>query len=353
MPNNRFIIEETTPVDNFSLLFFKLITKVKLDARRINDNRDNSQCNNLEIPPTTVDYLLNPECYQFNRNSDKLKPHLLRKIVDIFNSQGGRRKVYTPFVDQYVKTLEEEGFKFLKFKTGYNLAVGLGLPSFFENGLTFHHTYGVPYLPASSVKGLLRYSFWGKALGIYPFGIEAVPKPFELLTEDEREAFKVISKLDELTSNAETFDGLKKALTKKVEEGNLPVKVVSEEKLKKFFEIFKTLFGTQKVRGKVIFADALAKEFKLGVDITNPHFKDYYQLKEKHPVQIAEIYNPVPVHFLVVEDATFIAPYKILDKGRYKTSIIDKLLKEAFELLGIGGKRRKGYGILYGTENRS
>ncbi len=335
------MIKENTPVENFPLLFFKLVPKVVIEVQGKNRNQ----------PPqkvVAIDHLL-------NRGDERLKPALLKRIVEIFNAQGGRIKVYSPFVKKYLNTLREDGFELLEFSTNSNLAMGLGIPSFFENGLTFHHTYGVPYLPASSVKGLLRYAFWGEALGVYPFGIEAVPKPFELLTEDEGEAFKVISKLDELTSNAETFDGLKKALTKKVEEGNLPVKVVSEEKLKKFFEIFKTLFGTQKVRGKVIFADALAKEFKLGVDITNPHFKDYYQLKEKHPVQIAEIYNPVPVHFLVVEDATFIAPYKILDKGGYKTSekIIDKLLKEAFELLGIGGKRRKGYGILYGTENRS
>lgn len=34
------------------------------------------------------------------------------------------------------------------------LAVGLGNPSPFEVGLTLHHTYGVPYLPGSALKGL-------------------------------------------------------------------------------------------------------------------------------------------------------------------------------------------------------
>lgn len=34
------------------------------------------------------------------------------------------------------------------------LAVGLGTPSPYEVGLTLHHTYGVPYLPGSALKGL-------------------------------------------------------------------------------------------------------------------------------------------------------------------------------------------------------
>lgn len=34
------------------------------------------------------------------------------------------------------------------------LAIGLGNASAYEVGLTLHHTYGVPYLPASALKGL-------------------------------------------------------------------------------------------------------------------------------------------------------------------------------------------------------
>jgi CRISPR type III-B/RAMP module RAMP protein Cmr6 len=80
----------------------------------------------------------------------------------------------------------------------------------------------------------------------------------------------------------------------------------------------------------------------------NPHFKDYYQSKKKHPVQIAEIYNPVPIQFLVVEEAKFAVPYKITAFGgrQILERIIEKLLREAFDLLGIGAKRRKGYGRL-------
>ena len=40
------------------------------------------------------------------------------------------------------------------------LAVGLGNPSPFEVGLTLHHTYGVPYLPGSALKGLALRAAW-------------------------------------------------------------------------------------------------------------------------------------------------------------------------------------------------
>ncbi|ABF45260.1 CRISPR-associated protein, Cmr6 family [Deinococcus geothermalis DSM 11300] len=40
------------------------------------------------------------------------------------------------------------------------LAVGLGNPSPYEVGLTLHHTYGVPFLPGSALKGLALRAAW-------------------------------------------------------------------------------------------------------------------------------------------------------------------------------------------------
>ncbi|RIH89339.1 CRISPR type III-B/RAMP module RAMP protein Cmr6 [Meiothermus luteus] len=44
----------------------------------------------------------------------------------------------------------------LEATTKTPLAIGLGNASPIENGLAIHHTYGVPYLPGSALKGLLR-----------------------------------------------------------------------------------------------------------------------------------------------------------------------------------------------------
>src|SRR5262245_56883348 len=41
--------------------------------------------------------------------------------------------------------------------TRSRLLIGVGNPSPLENGLTLHHTYGVPYLPATALKGVLNH----------------------------------------------------------------------------------------------------------------------------------------------------------------------------------------------------
>lgn len=43
-----------------------------------------------------------------------------------------------------------------EFQSEWNFVTGMGLPHPLENGLVFHPTLGVPYLPASGVKGLVR-----------------------------------------------------------------------------------------------------------------------------------------------------------------------------------------------------
>ena len=40
--------------------------------------------------------------------------------------------------------------------TSWRVIPGLGNASVFETGMTLHHIYGFPYLPASSIKGIVR-----------------------------------------------------------------------------------------------------------------------------------------------------------------------------------------------------
>lgn len=53
-----------------------------------------------------------------------------------------------------------------KFKPEWRFVTGLGGHSVYETGITLHHVYGIPYIPASSIKGVLRswviYSKFGK-----------------------------------------------------------------------------------------------------------------------------------------------------------------------------------------------
>lgn len=45
------------------------------------------------------------------------------------------------------------------FTPDWRLVTGMGEASVYETNLTLHHTYGIPFLPASTIKGILRRAF--------------------------------------------------------------------------------------------------------------------------------------------------------------------------------------------------
>ena len=97
----------------------------------------------------------------------------------------------------------------------WRLIVGLGSEHVRETNMTLHHIYGIPYIPGSAVKGVLRH-WW--------------------LQED--------------------FDN-------------------NEDKALKN-KNFLALFGSQEQRGEVQFLDAYPKQVHFAKDIMNPHYPEYY-----------------------------------------------------------------------------
>ncbi|HXF64239.1 MAG TPA: type III-B CRISPR module RAMP protein Cmr6 [Caldilineaceae bacterium] len=61
---------------------------------------------------------------------------------------------YTGFFAAWQRALNSVGAETHWAKAQGRLAVGLGNPSVAETGLALHHTYGLPYLPGSALKGL-------------------------------------------------------------------------------------------------------------------------------------------------------------------------------------------------------
>ena len=123
----------------------------------------------------------------------------------------------------------------------WRLIVGLGGDHVLETNMTLHHLYGIPYIPGSAVKGVLRH-WW--------------------LQED--------------------FD-------------NREGKALKDEN-------FLALFGGPKQRGKVQFLDAYPDpKVHFAMDIMNPHYPNYYA-GTKPPT---DSQNPVPINFLTVEQTTF------------------------------------------------
>ena len=97
----------------------------------------------------------------------------------------------------------------------WRLIVGLGSDHVQETNMTLHHIYGIPYIPGTAVKGVLRH-WW-------------LQEGFE---NDENKA-------------------------------------LCDER-------FVALFGSQKQRGHVRFLDAYPGEVRFAQDIVNPHYPGYY-----------------------------------------------------------------------------
>jgi CRISPR-associated protein Cmr6 len=199
------------------------------------------------------------------------------------------------------------------FKPDWRLVVGLGGASVYETSMTLHHIYGFPYIPASSVKGVVR--SW-------------------IITECFMA--QVPEDADKRGEKAE-----KKALQEKV-----------------FCDIFgcpSESFYNEARRGIVTFFDAFPTEPpKIEVDIMTPHYKEYYghevgTSKFKPPT---DTQDPNPIPFLTVANTPFqfIIGSRSLKLSEEKNKIggktISEWLKDALENHGIGAKTAVGYGYM-------
>lgn len=194
--------------------------------------------------------------------------------------------------------------KEIKFEgdSQWRIIVGLGHESVYETNISLHHIYGIPYIPASSIKGLVRSTII-----------------IEEFDSDEEAAFK--------------DDG------------------------------FVQIFGDTDHKGSFVYFDAFPLNIKpenVVVDIMNPHFGKYYNSKVEFP---ADYLNPVPIPFFALQDVNFlfrvgIHPSKnniiegnrdIEVKGKFENElpydVIKKWLSKSLKEQGIGAKSSVGYGF--------
>ena len=203
----------------------------------------------------------------------------------------GDRRLLEEAVSRTVTLVSSLGGEFCCMATAWRLATGLGRDHPVENGMAWHHTLGVPYLPGSSVKGAVR-SFAKNWAGAPSDDIERIFGP----ANDDKKA-------------GENGGGA----------------------------------------GSVIFFDALPlRPLKLATDVMTPHYAPYYQQDrpEKPP---GDWYDPVPIPFLTVgPDQVFVfsvAPRRPGDEqGLADCRRAAGWLVEALTFTGAGAKGAAGYG---------
>lgn len=190
------------------------------------------------------------------------------------------------------------------FKTDWHFATGLGYSHPVKNGFCWHHTLGVPYLPASGIKGLLR----------------AWVEKWEEFDDEELRKKVLLSWF-----------------------GSEPGEAKHEEQR----------------AGGLIFFDAIPVHCPdLSADVTTPHMGKWYAEGSKisradgsgnDAARIpGDWHSPVPIPFLVVSQASFL--FQIAARSQstfeedYDLAKSMELLQLALEHLGAGAKTAACYG---------
>lgn len=191
-------------------------------------------------------------------------------------------------------------------KLSSRLITGTGLAHAGEVGFLFERNLGLPYLPATGLKGILRLAHaLNMAFDAHGEPTNLVRQKGDRLQLDERDPATLIPTL---------------------------------------FGIAPEGKDQESQRGDIIVLDAfpLAPP-KLATDIINCHHPKYYNGKtQQHPTDDDQ---PIPVKFLVVEPGTtFVLRLMLGPQAKPYAEEVKKAVFRAMEQLGFGAKTAIGYG---------
>jgi CRISPR-associated protein Cmr6 len=221
----------------------------------------------------------------------------------------------------------------LAFKTGLRgLLVGTGITHRTDNigefklGLQFDYTSGMPYLPGSGIKGLLRACFLGTK--------EHLGKEYR------QERMELMSQIFNKKDNGEE---LKERLEAFLKEKNIQEKLENDTYFERFLIylenlIFEGTIGENPIpmSKRSIFFDAFPSKDNqklLSKDIITPH---------KNPLE-----NPVPLPFMTIApDVFFDFSFQLHDSKLMLATEQEEIFRILIETFGVGAKRRKGYGAM-------
>lgn len=259
---------------------------------------EKSAANFSLLSPRVVEWTQNRRV-EFSSSTEMMQKLFQRSINSFSSSSKSLEKIQEKqraYID-YLKEMSVMSFE-IKAKSSSPFITGLGSSHPTETGMILDRNTGLPYTPASSIKGVLR---------------------------------------------------LSQAINCADENGNV------DENDKRIVKYFGTTSDAQEAkRGQLVILDAYPDSErvpKLKLDIMNPHFGKYYSGENRQPV---ETESPVPIKFLTVkEGTTFVFRCAFMPLGNEILSEnehqeiqqdVDAMFDTAFETVGFGGKTAIGYG---------
>ncbi|MCG9968431.1 type III-B CRISPR module RAMP protein Cmr6 [Pelotomaculum terephthalicicum JT] len=210
-------------------------------------------------------------------------------ISSVTGKKCGEESILHEAISRYSTLVRSCGGEVRVYRTASRFVTGLGNEHPVENGFTWHHTLGTPYLPGSSVKGVLR--AW------------------------------VQHWLDMPLSEVNRLFG--------------PEKDKSE-----------TAAG-----GLIVFDALPVRLVQLEIEIMTPHYAEYYQDTGtgKPP---ADWYSPVPIPYLtVVKDQLFVFGLAPRKESAIDLQQVFSWMDQALATIGAGAKTASGYGCFQPEKN--
>lgn len=249
---------------------------------------------------------------------------------------------------------EKNAITSITAKQTWRIATGMGKATAYNNGFNFHPVFGVPYLTAQQIKGMIS-SFVLQEV----FFIEAstneqgeqIKKEKKKLQEKRSKEIEKVAMKDDLFCHI--FGSDESANDEKSHKANV-----------NFMECF-----------------PINHSFEMALDIMNPHYGDYYNDKrtkviideveeKKIPTPPADYLSPSPIFFLsvkgmevqfsfwVAEDKSIgdfvktdnktlfdaVKEAYSIDKNTTITNLVKRLLTESLQIQGVGAKTAVGYG---------
>lgn len=291
---------------------------MKEHNRKKNNKMNNDEKNNLKLPRDTQQ-LFNDNIIIENiglklnkyvefvgkKDKEEVQKKTNNGMLRLSNAQEKLLDQITIRNRKMIKKLKQAGYeiKTARFKPLWRMTFGLGIPSVRETSMLFHHIYGIPYISASMIKGVVRNY---------------------IITEKFRDK------------------------DRKAEEAAL-----QDEGFCDIFGCPKNSVYQESRQGKIIFFDAFPiNPVNIEWDIMNVHYQKYYNGNE-YPT---DSQNPNPVFFLTIKDTQFCFNIGVKGKneeikngkftGKKILDIAFDYLKEALENHGLGAKTAVGYGFM-------
>jgi CRISPR-associated protein Cmr6 len=234
------------------------------------------------------------------RWSAPIPPDAKKAFLVTFRDGFARPRDFDPFITRRTRALEAAGASSICRYSQTRLVIGLGLPHPTETALLLDRLTGCPYIPGSSLKGVLREAARQAAAG-------------ELDTGDPGDPAFWREHLDRLFGPELGGDAI-------------PAK------------------------GELLLHEAFPERWPaLEVDILTPHYQPYYgDDPEKPSVPPADWHDPVPVAFLTIRAGTKFRFWLGHTKpGRAEDDLAraKRLLESALDWIGAGAKTSSGYGV--------